>query len=215
MSAALDAFASRIAANTLTTADQNALLEALDGISPTFPTPDQTSNGIPQSEEGLARLWMAVLYAINAEGVPVPPVGAPITAFALSAETHFVNGPVIAAHKTVTPMASGKFRLLLTGGVQNESDTGPVRVRVGFGHGATAVFDFEGGEGEASNNSGEGATNVSCAVDLDQLSPPIVFDVGTPVQLNALCGVDETATPGQAIQWLDGGLQFTITEKPA
>ena len=74
-SAALQDLANRIATNTLTAAQQGALLFALNEIIPVFPEPDELSNSIPQYEEPLSRLWYTVLYSIDAEaGPPLPPV---------------------------------------------------------------------------------------------------------------------------------------------
>ena len=60
-----------IATNALNPKQQAHLLEALDDIIPTFPSPAQV---IPTTEEALARQWMCALYAIQDDGgAPLPP----------------------------------------------------------------------------------------------------------------------------------------------
>jgi hypothetical protein len=74
-SAALQDLSNRIATNTLTASQQGALVAALAGIIPTFPSPDELANSIPSYEESLSREWMAALYAIDTTGgPPLPPV---------------------------------------------------------------------------------------------------------------------------------------------
>jgi hypothetical protein len=75
-SAALLDLAARVATNTLTVLQQNALSQALLAIAPTFPSPDEESNAIAPPDEGNAREWIAALYAIQSlsGGVaPLPP----------------------------------------------------------------------------------------------------------------------------------------------
>lgn len=62
--AAIDDLANRIASNTLTAAQQAALVEALGIIAPDFPSPDEISNSIDDFTQ--ARTWIASLYAIAA-----------------------------------------------------------------------------------------------------------------------------------------------------
>jgi hypothetical protein len=66
-SAALQDLSNRIASNTLTGLQQAALVQALAILIPTFPSPDELSNGIPPTEEVLARDWIAPLYTLQAE----------------------------------------------------------------------------------------------------------------------------------------------------
>jgi hypothetical protein len=56
-----------IAANTLNPAQKAALVLALDEIIPTFATVDDLSLAVPPDESN-ARVWMAALYTIQAEG---------------------------------------------------------------------------------------------------------------------------------------------------
>jgi hypothetical protein len=71
--AALLDLRARIVSNTLTVAQQGALAAALDEIEPTFPTPDELANSIPQFEESLSRDWYASLYSIALGGGAMPP----------------------------------------------------------------------------------------------------------------------------------------------
>lgn len=67
-SAALQDLSTRIASNTLTGPQQAALTTALAFLIPTFPSPDDLSDGMPsEPEEILARTWMAALYTLQAE----------------------------------------------------------------------------------------------------------------------------------------------------
>jgi hypothetical protein len=72
-SPALATLAANILANTLTVAEQTALVEALSVIAPAFPQPDDVA-GV-RDVEGLSGLWFATLFAINAEGGGMPPPG--------------------------------------------------------------------------------------------------------------------------------------------
>jgi hypothetical protein len=75
--AALLDLRARILSNTLTAAQQGALAAALDEVEPTFPTPDELANSIPQFEGALARDWYASLYsiALGNGAMPPPPPG--------------------------------------------------------------------------------------------------------------------------------------------
>lgn len=70
MVTALQDLRNRIASNTLTGPQQAALDTALDVLIPLFPTPDELSNSIPQTEENLAREWIAPLYTLQAQAGP-------------------------------------------------------------------------------------------------------------------------------------------------
>ena len=70
MVSALQDLRNRIASNTLTGPQQAALDTALDVLIPLFPTPDELSNSIPQTEELLAREWIAPLYSLQAQAGP-------------------------------------------------------------------------------------------------------------------------------------------------
>lgn len=72
--AALQDLSNRIATNSLTPGQQGALVNALAGIIPTFPSPDELSNSIPSFEEGLSREWFAALYSISFGGGAILPV---------------------------------------------------------------------------------------------------------------------------------------------
>jgi hypothetical protein len=81
MTTALDTLRTNILANTLTTAEQNALAAAIADVSPIFPVADKTSQWIQSGnvpaglgfananvEELIARVWLNALYTIQIEG---------------------------------------------------------------------------------------------------------------------------------------------------
>jgi hypothetical protein len=71
-SAALVDLRNRIVTNTLTADQQGALAFALDLIAPVFPNPDELAN-VANVDELVSREWVAVLYALNADGGVMPP----------------------------------------------------------------------------------------------------------------------------------------------
>ena len=125
------------------------------------------------------------------------------------------GGPTaIVASTTVTPAKTGKFRVWVTGTIQNDSDSGQVLVSQAVGHGPTVgVIDYTGGDVQIEDNGGgrEYAT-LNLVVDLDRTATPVTFPLGTPVEINAVLGV---LSGGQAIQWADHQVQIAVQERDA
>lgn len=96
---------------------------------------------------------------------------------------------------TVTPKSTGKFRVTCTAVVQNATATFNEAI-ISLGHGPTAgTVNYIGNP--CSMNAGnvnQQYVPVSVVADYDQLTAPVIFPPGTPVQFNAIL----TLAPGTA-----------------
>jgi len=121
----------------------------------------------PPSPIVLARGW-----ADNAALVPLPAVT-----------------PTIVVSKSITPTATGKVRVTITGIVENSADPGTnSTLNVGISHGllATPLDYVQGPGGFGITVLGTDLVTFALTVDLDAIAVPVVFPVGTPVQINAV-----------------------------
>lgn len=212
--AALVTLTNNILANTLTTLEKACLAQALELISPTFPTPDEIANGIPQPEEDLARQWMAALYAISAgETPPVPPGTVPARAYAVSGALTLNAGIQTAADVTLTPIVSGRLKVRISGVIENSDSSAtqhPITVTVNAGAGTLASqVVFHG----TSSGAGAGTTPFSFVVDLDKTAAPtvpagLVAPLGVPMTINAALQGDASGD----LSVLAGGLQLEVEE---
>jgi hypothetical protein len=235
MSGALDNLTANILANTLTTLQQNALAQALVAISPTFPTPDETSDGIPVPEEALAREWMAALYAIQAGAGVLPPTvpvtqvtgtapivvtptaGAPVVsltpparAFGVSGALTLNAGAQIAASATLTPTVSGKLKVRISGVVSNADTSAaqhPITLSVAD-NAASPALETQAVQRSTQAGASPSTTHIGLVVDLDHASTPTTFPVGTPVTINAVLVGDGTGELSIAA----GGVQIEVEE---
>jgi hypothetical protein len=204
---------SNIGANTLTALQQSCLQQALTNIAPTFPGPDNASNGNTDSDESLAREWIASLYAIVA-GVGGSVSGIQARAFSTNAAPVSPGAAAaIGASVSVTPGLTGKLKVRVTGVVENNDSSGAAHpftlsVNSGASAGGAALFtqDVIRPVGAAAPNPRTATT--ALVVDLDKLSPPTVFPVGTAVQINAIVLGSASATLTIAA----AGLQLEVEE---
>jgi hypothetical protein len=143
--------------------------------------------------------------------------GAPSLARAWGDATGFTvsqgGGAGIAAHATITPLSTGKLRVIITGSIQNDSDSGQAQYTVSISHGLAATpADYTSGIFEIEDNGGgREYGSLSLVVDLDKIAAPVVFPAGTPVQINAVITV---TSGGQAVQGAAHSVQIAIEEEP-
>jgi hypothetical protein len=179
-SPALVALKNAINTNTLDAAQRGALSTALDLLIPEFPTPDELSNSIPETEETLARDWIAALYTIQAGG------GTPVNALArVVSPTVITPWPVpfqpgvagkILFVADITPEVTGE--LLVSVNVQIISDgAGVPRILLGVVGPLTAVT---------------GGTLLAPGLTLEATSVTPDFSTALPVATN----LDETFDDG-------------------
>ena len=234
MSAALDTLTAHILANTLTTAEQNILAQALIAISPTFPSPDDFGNALPPPDESDAREWICALYAIQAGG-PAPPVPtmpvttvtgtAPITStggttpaiglitpargYAVSGALVLSAAAQIAASVTITPKVSGKLKVRISGVFTNTDTSATQRpLSISVRTGATVYQTQATIESTAAGGS-PSTMSASFVVDLDAATTtPTTFPLGTPVEIDAVA-IGEV---NGLIHLAAGGLQLEVEE---
>lgn len=135
-----------------------------------------------------------------------------------------VNGSNIAptdtsAHvvlsQTVTPTATGKFRVSIDGWANN-TGVSVATVTLGISHGsgittpdyAALCFAYMTFDSASPSNIGSIAT-VAGSVDLDKISSPVIFPLGTPVIFNI---VMQLGISGNTIIFSTGTLHFTVQE---
>jgi hypothetical protein len=157
-------------------------------------------------------LWSFVWRKFGSSGSTAP---ASAWADSVAGNVSQGGGPAaIVAHASITPVATGKLRVWISGTIQNDSDSGQVQVTQSVGHGASvATIDYVGGTVEIEDNGGgrEFAT-LSLSVDLDRSTTPITFPLNTPVQINAIITV---LSGGQAVQWANHQIQIAVQERSA
>ncbi len=235
MSAALDNLTANILANTLTATQQAILAQALIAISPTFPAPDETADGIPVPEEALAREWMAALYAIQSGAgaiVPTMPVTqvtgtAPIVVTPSTPNPNvsltlpargFANGSAltlsaaaqIVASVTLTPVVSGKLKVRVSGVVDNQDTSNtqrPLVVTIAA-NAATPALETSDTMRSTAAQASPSTMQFALVVDLDHASTPTTFPLGTPVTINVCLTGEGT---GQ-LSTHAGGVQLEVEE---
>jgi len=114
-----------------------------------------------------------------------------------SAITNPDTNPYIVLSTIVTPTATGKFRISLSGRADNTTGSVTGELFLNFGHGTTPPYgtiDFAVVDFAFMNFGGNvgSITPVAATVDLDKLSPAVTFPLGTPVQFNIVMAVSVT-----------------------
>jgi hypothetical protein len=142
-----------------------------------------------------ANVWTADLSANPAAAAPTP-----ARAWAPSVEIQtFTHNPQVVASVTVTPTVTGKFRCLVMGAMTTSTAGGDNNVTPGISHGSgNPAPDYEQGSATPGTLIEKGNVGtVAMVVDLDQLATPVVFPLGTPVQINAT--IRQTGSAGHII----------------
>jgi len=204
---------SNIGANTLTSLQQTALQQALTAIASTFPGPDNVSNGTTDTDEPLAREWIASLYAIVA-GVGGSVSGIQARAFSTNAAPVAPGAAVaIGASVTVTPGITGKMKVRITGVVENNDSSGSAHpftlsVNTGAAAGGAALFTQDVIRPTGAANPNPGTQTTALVVDLDKLAVPFVAPVGVALQINAIV----LGSASNTLNIAAGGLQLEVEE---
>jgi hypothetical protein len=207
---------SNIGANTLTALQQSALQQALVNIAPTFPGPDNASNGLTDGDESLAREWIAALYAITL-GVGGAVSGIPARAFATNAAPVLPGAAIaIGATVTVTPGITGKMKVRISGVIENNDSSAAshpftLSVNTGVAAAGAQLFTQDTLHPAGAANPNPGTDCFSLVVDLDKLATPFVAPVGTPLQINA----NVLGSGSAALNIATGGLQLEVEEATA
>ena len=110
---------------------------------------------------------------------------------------------------SITPASTGKLRVTITC-VNQGVDGGACPFTLGVNHGASPGQAFDYAQAQIFTSTLNGA-ETSVVVRLDKLASPIVFPVGTPVQINAV----GQATEGGQTQIPAHGCQIDIQEVSA
>lgn len=97
--------------------------------------------------------------------------------------------PTIVVSKSITPTATGKIRVTITGVVENNGETGSnATLNVGISHGVAATpedYVQAPGFGIFVPATATGAQPLAFALTVDLDAIAIVFPLATPVQINA------------------------------
>lgn len=202
---------SNIGANTLTALQQSALQQALVAIAPTFPGPDETTNGLTNGDESLAREWIAALYAITL-GVGGAVTGILARAYATNAAPVLPGAAIaIGASVTVTPGLTGKLKVRISGVIENNDSsaaTHPFTLSVNTGAAAAGAQLATQDVLHPVGSTSPGTDCFAFVVDLDKLATPFVATVGTPIQINA----NVLGSGSAALNIAAGGLQLEVEE---
>lgn len=134
-------------------------------------------------------------------------------AFARGWAEHLANSvhsgvPTIIVSKTLTPTATGKFRIIVTGSAEGGGDGGPDQFTLSISNGAGATPAIYTSNAVFTSHDNSEAVGVCLVVDLDQLGAPVTYPLGTPVQFNAVAEYSGTNDPATVV------LQMEIQEVP-
>jgi hypothetical protein len=209
--------AANIGANTLTALQQSCLQQALNNIAATFPGPDDTANGLTDTDEPLAREWIAALYAITLGVSAVS--GSLARAFSTNAAPVLPGAAIaIGTSATLTPGVTGRLKVRISGVIENNDSSAAAHpftlsINTGLTAGTTGtqLFTQDVMRPVGAANPNPGTDCFSLVVDLDKLAVPFIAPPGTPIQINA----NVLGSASASLNIAAGGLQLEVEEASA
>lgn len=121
------------------------------------------------------------------------------------------GGPGIVASATITPTATGKIRVIVSGAANNASDSGTVAITTSISHGVSVTTpDYTSEATTVPSPASPGGGPIILVVDLFAAAE-ITFPLNTPVTVNAVLTV---LSAGQAVQGAQHAVQIDLSEVP-
>jgi len=115
--------------------------------------------------------------------------------------------PTIIVSKEVTPLSTGRIRVVVSGSAVGAGDGGPERFQLSLSTGGSPTPPIFTPDSFFTSTDDNNYVGISLSVDLDLAGVPL-FPVGVPVTMNAVLSASGSNIPSRA------DLQITLQEVP-